>query len=177
MIFLDIDSFLVYFFHRILIWHFLEKWKGKKLFNCKVINSVWNIEEMLTFIFLSFRTIIIVIYGRIVMKRAQYMWNLVWNTFYSCYFFPILWEVTVDDRLRCNLLSACDASFRPTLPAIVSIETRQTFGLIQKYYLTLYGPNSVFSTFFGTKPKIGSFRLPTHRSDAHRKFFDDPFLK
>ena len=23
---------------------------------------------------------------------------------------------------------------------------------------------------------IGSFRLPTHSRDAHRKFFDDPFL-
>ena len=33
-----------------------------------------------------------------------------------------------------------------------------------------------FSSFFGTKPKIDSFRLPTHSRDAHRKFFDDPFL-
>ena len=38
--------------------------------------------------------------------------------------------------------------------------------------LTLYGPNSLFfRRFFGTLPKIGSFRLPTHRRDAHRKFF------
>ena len=34
-----------------------------------------------------------------------------------------------------------------------------------------------FRRFSGHKPKIGSFRLPTHRRDAHRKFFDDPFLK
>ena len=33
-----------------------------------------------------------------------------------------------------------------------------------------------FSYFFGTKPKIGSFRLPIYSRDAHRKFFDDPFL-
>ena len=33
------------------------------------------------------------------------------------------------------------------------------------------------ASFFGTFPKIGSFRLPTHRRDAHRKFFFDyPFL-
>ena len=28
-----------------------------------------------------------------------------------------------------------------------------------------------FSSFFGTYHKIGSFRLPTHRRDAHMKFF------
>ena len=34
-----------------------------------------------------------------------------------------------------------------------------------------------FSSFFGTYPKIGSFRLPTHMRYAHKKFFDDSFLK
>ena len=37
-------------------------------------------------------------------------------------------------------------------------------------------PEFFFLLFFGTYPKIGSFRLPTHSRDAHRKFFDDPFL-
>ena len=32
-------------------------------------------------------------------------------------------------------------------------------------------PEFLFSSFFGTQPKIGSFRLPTHRRDAHRIFF------
>ena len=32
-------------------------------------------------------------------------------------------------------------------------------------------PGFFFSSFFGTYPKIGSFRLPTHSRDAHRKFF------
>ena len=34
-----------------------------------------------------------------------------------------------------------------------------------------------FSSFFGTWPKIGSFRLPTHWRDAHRKFFWWSLLK
>ena len=34
----------------------------------------------------------------------------------------------------------------------------------------------LYSSFFGTQPKIGSFRLPTHSRDAHRIFFADPFL-
>ena len=34
-----------------------------------------------------------------------------------------------------------------------------------------------FSSFFGTYPKIGSFHLPTHRRDAHRKFFWWSLLK
>ena len=42
--------------------------------------------------------------------------------------------------------------------------------------LTLYGPNSFFHRFFGTYPKIGSFRLPTHMRDAHRIFFFLCFL-
>ena len=43
--------------------------------------------------------------------------------------------------------------------------------------LTFYGPNSFFRCFFLGHPKIGSFRLPTHRRDAHNFFFfDDPFL-
>ena len=29
----------------------------------------------------------------------------------------------------------------------------------------------IFSSFFGTVPKIGSFRLPTHSRDAHKVFF------
>ena len=36
---------------------------------------------------------------------------------------------------------------------------------------SMYGHNCVVS-----EPDIGSFRLTTHRSDAHRNFFDDPFL-
>ena len=41
--------------------------------------------------------------------------------------------------------------------------------------LTLCGPNSFFRRFSGHNLyKIGSFRLPTHRRDAHRKFFYDP---
>ena len=31
-------------------------------------------------------------------------------------------------------------------------------------------PEFFFSSFFGTSRKIGSFRLPTHSRDAHRKF-------
>ena len=38
-------------------------------------------------------------------------------------------------------------------------------------------PEFFFSSFFGTHPKIGSFCLPTRNRDAHRKYFDDPFLK
>ena len=32
-------------------------------------------------------------------------------------------------------------------------------------------PGFFFSSFFVTLLKIGSFRLPTHRRDAHRNFF------
>ena len=39
----------------------------------------------------------------------------------------------------------------------------------------LFLPNS-FSSFFGTKPKINSFRLQTHSYNDHRNFFDDPIL-
>ena len=42
--------------------------------------------------------------------------------------------------------------------------------------LTLYCLIFFFLSFFGTWPKIGSFRLPTPSRDAHRKFFDDSFL-
>ena len=34
-----------------------------------------------------------------------------------------------------------------------------------------------FLSFFGTKHKIGSFRLPTHTCGAHRKFFCRSLLK
>ena len=34
-----------------------------------------------------------------------------------------------------------------------------------------------FSSFFGTWPKTGSFHLPTHRREAHRKFFWWSLLK
>ena len=37
-------------------------------------------------------------------------------------------------------------------------------------------PEFFLPSFFGTYPKIGSIRLPTRSRDAHRKFFDDPFL-
>ena len=40
--------------------------------------------------------------------------------------------------------------------------------------LTHYCLNSFFRSFSGHK--IGSFRLQTHSRDAHKKFFDDPFL-
>ena len=33
-----------------------------------------------------------------------------------------------------------------------------------------------FSSFSGTQPKIGSFRLPTHSCDAQKKIFEDTFL-
>ena len=39
------------------------------------------------------------------------------------------------------------------------------FHFIFSRNLILYGPNSFFSLFFETLPKIGSFRLPTHRRD------------
>ena len=35
----------------------------------------------------------------------------------------------------------------------------------------------LFRRFSGHLTKIGSFRLPTHRRDAHTNFFYDPFLK
>ena len=34
-----------------------------------------------------------------------------------------------------------------------------------------FHPELFFRRFFGTEPKIGSFRLPTHSRDSHRKFF------
>ena len=43
--------------------------------------------------------------------------------------------------------------------------------------LTLYHLNFFFHSFSGRKPKIGSFRLPTHSRDAHRKFFWWSLLK
>ena len=43
-------------------------------------------------------------------------------------------------------------------------------------YLTLYGPNSFFSSFFVFLRRF-SFRLQAHRRDAYTKFFDDPFFK
>ena len=44
------------------------------------------------------------------------------------------------------------------------------------YFKTLL-PELFFSSFFGIYPKIGSFRLPTHSRDAHRKFFWWSLLK
>ena len=38
-------------------------------------------------------------------------------------------------------------------------------------HLTLYGPNSFLVVFRDITYKMGFFRLPTHRRDAHRKFF------
>ena len=37
-------------------------------------------------------------------------------------------------------------------------------------------PEFCFPLTFEILPKSGSYRLPTHRHDAHRKFFDDPFF-
>ena len=45
------------------------------------------------------------------------------------------------------------------------------------FILTLILPNSFFSSFIRTKPRKGSFGLPTCRRDAHRNFFHDPLLK
>ena len=38
-------------------------------------------------------------------------------------------------------------------------------------FLTVILPNSLFPRFSGHSQKIGFFCLPTHRRDAHRKFF------
>ena len=46
--------------------------------------------------------------------------------------------------------------------------------------LTLHCLNILFSLFFGTQPKIGSFRLPTHRRGRavlNIIFSNDPFYK
>ena len=38
-------------------------------------------------------------------------------------------------------------------------------------------PESFFCyVIFGTLPKIGSYRLPTHSEDTYRNYFNDPFL-
>ena len=42
------------------------------------------------------------------------------------------------------------------------------------FQLTLYLLKSVFLSVFETQPKIGSFRLPTHRRGAHRNFSTIP---
>ena len=44
------------------------------------------------------------------------------------------------------------------------------------FILSLYGPNNFLFVVFVIQPKIGSFRLPTHRRDAHLKFVDDPLI-
>ena len=40
-----------------------------------------------------------------------------------------------------------------------------------KFPFNPIGTKFFFPSFFGTWPKIGSFRLPTNSRDAHRKFF------
>ena len=42
--------------------------------------------------------------------------------------------------------------------------------VFQYFCLNPFVPGFFFSSFFVTYLKIGSFRLPTHRRDAHRKF-------
>ena len=37
-------------------------------------------------------------------------------------------------------------------------------------------PKTFFPSIFEIEPKRGSYRLPTHRRDAHRNFFHDAFL-
>ena len=37
-------------------------------------------------------------------------------------------------------------------------------------------PELFFPWIFERNFKIGSYRVPTHRRSAHKKFFDDPFL-
>ena len=43
----------------------------------------------------------------------------------------------------------------------------------QKYGIYIYSllPEAIFPLNFEIKPKIGPYRLPTHRRGAHRKFF------
>ena len=61
-----------------------------------------------------------------------------------------------------------------------SVKARQNNGF--KYCCILY-VNPLWTKFFFRRflghslIKIVSFHLQTHRRDAHRKFFDDPFLK
>ena len=58
-------------------------------------------------------------------------------------------------------------------------------GLISEFHFIFFykfnplGTKFFFSSFFGTLPKIGSFRFPAQRRDATLigNFFDDPFLK
>ena len=66
---------------------------------------------------------------------------------------------------------------------IVSIDSKLrqsetiTFLINEWSKLTLYSLNSSFCRFHNNYSlyKVGSFRLPTHSRDAHRKFFYDPF--
>ena len=51
------------------------------------------------------------------------------------------------------------------------------FTLLCTLYVYPLWTKFFFSSFIGTKPKIGSFRLPTHRHDAHRKIFWRSLLK
>ena len=44
------------------------------------------------------------------------------------------------------------------------------------FMINPFVPEFFFPSFFVTWLRIGSFRLPTHSRDAHRKFFEDPFL-
>ena len=57
--------------------------------------------------------------------------------------------------------------------------SKELYVTVVKYWISCINPLWIkfFSSFFETYPNIGSFRLPTHRRDAHRKFFWWSLLK
>ena len=98
----------------------------------------------------------------------------------------------LDDSFRKNLESALRfgnpllvqdvENYDPILNPVLNRELRRTGGRVlitlgdQVTLLVFLAINPLwtkffFSSFFGTYPKIGSFCLPTHRRNAHRKFF------
>ena len=89
-----------------------------------------------------------------------------------------MFKIKQRKSIVCNQDAAQPFNFITIIKYILSIWWKE---LTPQYmYVNLFNPlwtKFFFSSFFETYPKIGSFRLPTHRHDAHRKFFDDPLLK
>ena len=65
-------------------------------------------------------------------------------------------------------LSVCICLLRITGLCLPINLVRELFNpLLQEFF---------FPSVFEIWPKIGCYRLPTHRRGAHTNFFDDPFL-
>ena len=61
--------------------------------------------------------------------------------------------------------------FCDTYTIVTAMQQRVKEIFKKSFCLTLCCMSSFFRRVFGIYPKIGCYRLPTHRRGAHRKFF------